>query len=144
MTRITPQYPDELMEDVARRLEFYTNVLPEWVDQIRVFYDYEDNEAILGVKQYFSRRLIKFYVGETFANRSDAERDESILHEIAHMFLSPVMEVIDTFKEVLIQDPDMEKLVEDQIERAEEYAVVDLIALLRAAGLEDEDDEEDA
>jgi hypothetical protein len=131
------------MDDAVKRLDFYSHIFPTWVDEIRVYYDHEDNDGILAVKQYFSRRFIKFYVGPAYANSTEEERDEAVLHEIAHMFISPLSDVIDTFKDVLVVDPQIEKLMEDQTEKAEEYMVVDLIALLKAAGLEDEDEDED-
>lgn len=142
MTRITAQYPDVLINDVVQRLEFYSHVFPTWLDEIRVYYDHEDDEGVLSVKQFFSRRFIKLYVCQAYANVPDDERDDTVLHEVGHIFLGPFADVIETMKEVLVDDETLGKLIDDQTEKAEEFIVVDLIALLKAAGLEDEDGEE--
>lgn len=142
MTRITARHPDELINDVIQRLEFYSHVFPTWLDEINVYYDHEDDENVLSVKQYFSLRHIKFYVCAGYANVPDHERDDAILHEIGHIFIGPLADVIETYKTALVDDPLVDKLMDDQTEKAEEFVIVDLIALLKAAGLEEEDEEE--
>jgi hypothetical protein len=130
-----------LIDDVKTRLDFYSHVLPAWLEEIRVYYDPDNEDGVLYVKQYFSRRFIKFYVCGGYANVPFDERDEVILHEIAHIFIGPMADIMETYKEVLITDPVIEKLMDDQTEKIEEFMVVDLIALLKAAGLEPEDED---
>lgn len=143
MTEISVRHPHALVEDVVKRLEFFSHVFPTWLNEINVYYDHEDDENVLSVKQYFSLRHVKFYVCSGYANVPEHERDDVILHEIGHIFIGPLADVIETYKTALVDDPLVDKLMDDQTEKAEEFIIVDLIALLKSAGLEPDEEEEE-
>ncbi len=117
------------LQEVEEYLREYEDVLPGWIIEIRLSYDADNKDAMLKVECHPHRRFVEMDLCPGFIGATDEDKEEAVVHEIAHMILSPYTDVIGLIREVLPAGM-ADELLEKQAEYAEEFVVPDIVKII--------------
>jgi hypothetical protein len=118
----SPTFPPELRRPVERILRALSPYFCRTVDELRInFHDQRDSAAMITVQ--YSYRSATIGLSANFATLSEADREHVLCHELSHIPLTPLYNVIDSMMEELPSEEArrMAKLwLEDALEGATE------------------------
>ncbi len=117
------------LQEIEEYLQEYEDVLPGWITEIRLSYDADNKDAMLKVQCHPHRRFIEMDLCAGFIGATEKDKEEAVVHEIAHMILSPYTDVIGLIREVLPAGM-ADELLEKQAEHAEEFVIPDIVKII--------------
>lgn len=123
LLRYTNDVPEELKHFIASRIEPMLPLLPDWCTSVVVGYAQSKEDVLSCEVQYEYRRVI-IYVHPLFLE--DEDWAHSVLHEIGHSILKPVIQFADQVIEHFVDDEEMQKFLLEQFAYVEEQVAEDI------------------
>lgn len=128
--------PEEILPTLKTKLSKYEDLIPGWVQEIRVFWN--SNPEVAGDKFISGQSLGNFpYRWATiticpgFLDEADSDRDDTLIHELVHIILCPLTDFYDQLMHYFDDQPDKVKsFVSGQFTERSEGVTVDLTAAL--------------
>lgn len=130
--------PKEVADALRPIVEFWQLLLPTWVQEARVVWiGAGDNGNILQAKINYKNRWAFIRVGTTFLMEPEDEREDAVLHELAHVIIEPLMVAVEVVVDSLMDDKNspLHRLSRRTIQDAEEAAVEDMARCIRRLAL---------
>lgn len=123
LLRYTNDVPEELKNFIASRIEPMLPFLPDWCTSVVVGYAQSKDDVLSCEVQYEYRRVI-IYIHPLFLE--DEDWSHSLLHEIGHSLVKPVIQFGDQLIEHFVDDEEMQKFLLEQFAYAEEQVAEDI------------------
>jgi len=118
------------LQEIRDWLIEYEDVIPKWITEIRLSYDADNRDSMLKVACHPYRRYVEMDLCAGFIGATDEDKEEAVVHEIAHMILSPISDLIGLVRDVLPSGM-VDEILEKQAEKAEEFVVPDIVNIIK-------------
>ena len=125
---------DTHLDIVRQELKTLEQLMPPWLERIELKYDSKDQEDLLYVETNCARRYVELYICDGFTQIDFDAKREALVHEIAHVILAPISELLVSlcdYLEKATESPPMVKVLRTLADELEEFTVVDLIRIMR-------------
>ena len=88
----TPQIPKEVLSAVKETLEKYESLIPGWVKYVNVAWNPNPSEAGTSAESRgdYAYRWAAIHLCPSFLDENEAEREDTIIHELVHVMLFPL------------------------------------------------------
>lgn len=129
--RITYDCPAEVQKALAPLLKKHAGLVPGWCARLNVTWDPEGAEpgAVMAVSVSPEYREVCMAVMATWLSGTPEAREDAIVHELAHIPLAPMVNLMRTFMAQVAEEAPLELVgvvLEEQWRVAYEGAVQDL------------------
>ncbi len=130
--------PKEILPVIQGLLEKYSYLVPGWAQEIRIYWQSSSpaREDILSGQTLGSTayRWAQLTICPGFLEESDADREDTIVHELVHVLLWPLSSIYDQMLQYLDDQPDRVKdfIMAQLTERVEGATVDTTTAILKA------------
>lgn len=128
-----PQMPREVRSAAEPHFDRWKHLLPGWIDEVRFGWDADDSNNAMSATTHPEYRFVRFMVKPYFLQAPEWSRSDSMLHEIVHTPIQPLVNLLDSVVNATKASPDAANLAREMIRAAMEGAVCDLTSMILAA-----------
>jgi hypothetical protein len=131
----SPTLPKEILSAVKDTLEKYEALVPGWVKHVNVSWIAHPNEPGTSAESRgdYAYRWASIYLCPTFLDENEAEREDTLIHELVHVMLFPLTNYYSDLVGYLDDQPDkVRDFIRNQtVEKMESVTVDVTTSLLR-------------
>lgn len=120
-----PALPEEIREAVEPDLQELLHLIPTWCNSLHLAYD-PDEDAHASMSASEETRDAKLKIGAHYLTQSPRQRTLTLLHEIAHIHMAPMEDLVESLKKLADLEGAPAKFLETQCEATIERVAEDL------------------
>ena len=123
--------PQELGLVLVPYVNRYLDILPSWCHTLEIKMETVDTDSSANMTTDYRYRVATFRVTTDFLLRTDLDREQTVVHEFAHVLGAPLVDYIDALVALLKKkDVDTAEMLSALQESGEEAATEDTTQLL--------------
>jgi hypothetical protein len=128
------ELPDEIKQDVEKRLSKLEYLIPQWCSKVMVFWDdTEDSDTTIYAKTYYDYRYNSITICPAYLSQTEKTRTEALRHDLVHGITGIFnVYVQDVIKRILKEDKDktLRELIIEEIKERNEAITQDFTLIL--------------